>query len=87
MAATDGERAGRPDGLVLGLLADPDLPAELAEQLAGELPALLAERLDDQVPWQIRVVSVSAWTSPTRTGSWRSPTTAGRGRAGIWWSA
>ena len=55
VAATDGERAGRPDGLVLGLLADPDLPVELAEQLAGELPALLAERLDDQVPWQIRV--------------------------------
>jgi hypothetical protein len=43
--------------VVLGLLADPDLPAELAEQLAGELPELLAERLDDQVAWQIRVVS------------------------------
>ena len=55
MAATDGERARRPNGLVLGLLADPDLPVELAEQLAGELPALLAERLDDQVRWQIRV--------------------------------
>jgi hypothetical protein len=35
--------------------ADPDLPAELAEQLAGELPELLAGRLDDQVSWQIRV--------------------------------
>lgn len=37
------------------MLADPDLPAELAERLAGELPELLAERLDDQVSWQIRV--------------------------------
>ena len=55
MAATDGERSGRPGGLVLGLLTDPDLPAELAEQLAAELPELLAEHLDDQVPWQIRV--------------------------------
>ena len=55
MAATDGGRSGRPDGVVLGLLTDPDLPAELAERLAGELPELLAEHLDDQVPWQIRV--------------------------------
>lgn len=55
MAATDGGRSGRLDGVVLGLLADPDLPAELAERLAGELPELLAERLDDQVSWQIRV--------------------------------
>jgi hypothetical protein len=42
--------------LVLSLLADPELPAELAEQLAGELPELLAERLDDQVSWQIGVL-------------------------------
>jgi len=55
VAATDGERSGRPGGLVLGLLTDPDLPAELAEQLAAELPELLAEHLDDQVPWQVRV--------------------------------
>jgi hypothetical protein len=55
VAATDGGRSGRPGGLVVGLLADPDLPAELAEQLAGELPELLAGRLDDQVSWQIRV--------------------------------
>jgi hypothetical protein len=55
VAATDGERSGRPGGLVLGLLTDPDLPAELAEQLAPELPELLGEHLDDQVPWQVRV--------------------------------
>ena len=55
MAATDGGRSGRLDGVVVGLLADPDLPAELAERVAGELAELLAERLDDQVSWQIRV--------------------------------
>jgi hypothetical protein len=41
--------------VVVGLLADPDLPAELAERLAGELPEVLAERPGDQVPWQVRV--------------------------------
>jgi hypothetical protein len=41
---------------VLGLLADPDLPAELAEGLAGELPGLLRERVDDRVAWEVRVV-------------------------------
>src|SRR5919107_1942044 len=55
VAATDGGRPGRSDNMVLGLLADPDLPAELAERLAGELPELLAERLDNQVAWQVRV--------------------------------
>jgi len=55
VAATDGGRSGPADGVVVGLLADPDLPAELAERLAGELPEVLAERLGDQVPWQVRV--------------------------------
>ena len=55
VAATDGGRPGHPDGVVVGLLADPDLPAELAEQLADELPELLAERLDDQMAWRVHV--------------------------------
>jgi hypothetical protein len=41
---------------VLGLLADPDLPAELAEELAGELPHLLQEHLGDRVAWEVRAV-------------------------------
>ena len=41
---------------VLGLLADPDLPAELAEELAGELPRLLQEHLGDRVAWEVRAV-------------------------------
>ena len=44
---------------VLGLLADPDLPAELAEELAGELPRLLQEHLGDRVAWEVRVVCES----------------------------
>src|SRR4029453_7173744 len=57
VAATDGGRPGRPDSMVLGLLSDPALPVELAEQLAGELPELLAERMDNRVAWQIQVLS------------------------------
>ena len=57
MAAIGGGRPGRPDNMVLGLLSDPDLPVELAEQLAGELPELLAERLDDHVAWQVQLLS------------------------------
>jgi hypothetical protein len=83
---TDGGQPGRPDGVVLGLLTDPDLPAELAEQLAGELPELLAERLGDQVSCG-SLSSARASTSTTRAGSCRSPTRAGPGKAGTWWSA
>src|SRR4029450_396124 len=57
VAATGGGRPGRPDSMVLGLLSDPDLPVELAEQLAGELPELLAERLDNQGPGRVQVLS------------------------------
>jgi hypothetical protein len=57
VAATGGGRPGRPDSMALGLLSDPDLPVELAEQLAGELPELLAERLDNRVAWQVQVLS------------------------------
>jgi hypothetical protein len=33
VAATDGGRSGPADGVVVGLLADPDLPAELAQRV------------------------------------------------------
>src|SRR4029453_4998526 len=77
---------GRFDGVVLGLLADPDLPAELAERLAGELPELLAERLDDQGSWRIRVGGarfVSAAGAGGRGGQGRAPGGVGRGKVGI----
>src|SRR4029453_3546453 len=101
VAATDGGRSGRLDGVVVGLLADPDLPAELAERLAGGLPGLPAGRPAGhaalQIPggagapptkWLGRAGSgASALISPMRSGSWRSPARVGRGKAGIWWSA
>lgn len=42
---------------VLGLLADPEVPAELARRLADELPGLLARRLGDGRAWEIRVLA------------------------------
>ncbi|GAB3503021.1 DUF2267 domain-containing protein [Amycolatopsis cihanbeyliensis] len=42
---------------VIGLLADPGLPTELAHRLSEELPAALAERIGDRVCWEVRVVS------------------------------
>ncbi|WP_216210349.1 hypothetical protein [Amycolatopsis aidingensis] len=42
---------------VIGLLADPGLPTELAQRLCHQLPRTLAERIGDQVHWEVRVVS------------------------------
>ena len=43
------------DELVLGLLATPGWPTEVAEALAEELPGLLADRVTDAVSWRVPV--------------------------------
>jgi hypothetical protein len=43
------------DDLVLGLLAAPGRPTEVAEALAGDLPGLLADRVSDAVSWRVPV--------------------------------
>ena len=43
------------DELVLGLLAAPGWPTELAEALAEDLPGLLADRVTDAVSWRVPV--------------------------------
>ena len=43
------------DELVLGLLAAPGWPAEVAEGLAEDLPGLLAQRVSDAVSWRVPV--------------------------------
>ena len=45
------------DELVLGLLAAPGLPTEIAEELAADLPPLLAERVTDAVSWRVPVLT------------------------------
>ena len=43
------------DELVLGLLAAPGRPTEVAEALAEDLPGLLADRVSDAVSWRVPV--------------------------------
>ena len=42
---------------MLGLLAAPGLPTEIAEELAADLPLLLAERVTDAVSWRVPVLT------------------------------
>lgn len=42
--------------VVLGILADPEVPADLAREFAGELPDLLTERMGDGRSWEIQVI-------------------------------
>lgn len=51
---------GTDDGgrtVVVGLVADPGVPADVARALADGLPEQLARRLDDRVTWQVSVSS------------------------------
>jgi hypothetical protein len=54
------------DELVLGLLAAPELPTEVAEALAEDLPGLLAERVTDAVSWRVPVRTDPAAKGPAR---------------------
>src|SRR4051812_40877563 len=40
--------------LVVGLLADPDTPAEIAAKLVDTLPDVLATQVDDEITWDVR---------------------------------
>lgn len=43
--------------LVVGLLADPDTPAEVAAKLVDDLPDELAARVDDGTTWEVRTMT------------------------------
>ncbi|WP_211122444.1 hypothetical protein [Streptomyces yatensis] len=45
-----------PPQVTVGLVADPDAPVELAEELAEDLPGLLSEQIDPNVMWSVQVV-------------------------------
>jgi hypothetical protein len=43
--------------LVVGLLADPDTPAEVAAKLVDTLPDVLAAQVDDEITWDVRTMT------------------------------
>jgi hypothetical protein len=43
--------------LVVGLLADPDTPAEVAAKLVGTLPDILDTRVDSGITWDVRTMT------------------------------
>jgi hypothetical protein len=43
--------------LVVGLLADPDTPAEIAAGLVDELPTLLGKRVEADIVWDVRTMT------------------------------
>jgi hypothetical protein len=43
------------DAMLLALLADPGLPAEVAEDVAAELPKALSREVSDEVTWRVEV--------------------------------
>lgn len=42
--------------VALGLIAAPDIPEKIANELAAELPELLGKHVDDRVSWDVSVV-------------------------------
>src|SRR4051812_36530965 len=51
-SAADGRRT-----LVVGLLADPDTPAEVAAKLVDTLPEVLGARVDSKITWDVRTMT------------------------------
>ena len=53
----EGDGSGEAGGAVmLGLLAPPQIPREVIEDLAAELPGVLAGRVSDRVSWEVPVL-------------------------------
>ncbi|GAA4769029.1 hypothetical protein [Actinomycetospora chibensis] len=51
-SAAEGRRT-----LVVGLLADPDTPAEVAARLVDDLPDVLGDRVDSTITWDVRTMT------------------------------
>ncbi|RCW43534.1 hypothetical protein DFQ14_1069 [Halopolyspora algeriensis] len=49
--------ATRERTVVVGLVADPGLPAEIAQRLSEELPGVLSRRVDNRVEWELRATT------------------------------
>ena len=45
-----------PDGIRVGLVADPDFPHQVAQRLGASLPHVLADRFGSEPGWRVEVV-------------------------------
>jgi hypothetical protein len=54
--STQTEQQTAGPTLVVGLVADPGLPGDLAQEMSEELPAKLRQRVDADVSWDVRVL-------------------------------
>ncbi|TCK24659.1 hypothetical protein [Pseudonocardia endophytica] len=55
--ASDSTTEDEQRTLVVGLLADPDTPAEIAEKLVDDLPDILAAQIDSSIVWDLRTMT------------------------------
>lgn len=53
---SDGVDPANDGTVIVGLVADPGLPAQVAGRLASTLPEVLARRVSDDVSWDVRVL-------------------------------
>jgi hypothetical protein len=61
---TGEQRGERPDdapstrkhSVALGLMPAPDIPEEVAKEIASELPELLGRHIDDRLSWEVSVI-------------------------------
>lgn len=51
-----GSDGSRPAEVVVGLIADPDLPAALADRMQEALPELLDDAVESPITWTVQVV-------------------------------
>lgn len=56
-AEAAGDEQQAPRTVVVGLVADPGLPSELARRIERELPEVLRRRVNDRVEWELTTVS------------------------------
>lgn len=56
-AASDSTTEDEQRTLVVGLLADPDTPSEIAAQLVDDLPDRLGAQIDSAIAWDLRMMT------------------------------
>ncbi len=62
-AASGSTTEDRRRTLVVGLLADPDTPAEIAAELVDDLPDMLGAQIGSDIVWELRTMTLPVTAS------------------------